>query len=30
MSNLFLSELRQIHIKFTNFWYTDGQDDRIV
>jgi len=27
---LFLSELRQISIKFYNFWHTDSQDDRIM
>jgi len=28
MTQLFLSELRQISAKFNNFWHTDSQDDR--
>jgi len=28
MTQLFLSELRQISTKFDNFWQTDSQDDR--
>jgi len=27
---LFLSELCQISTNFDNFWYKDGQDNRIV
>jgi len=28
--NCFWSELRQISTKFDNFWYRDGQDDKIM
>jgi len=30
MTELFLSELRQIFAKFDNCWQTDSQDDRIM
>jgi len=30
MTQLVLSELRQISTKFDNFWHTDSQDDRIM
>jgi len=29
-AKLFSSELRQISIKFDNFWHKDSQDNRIV
>jgi len=30
MTQLVLSELRQICTKFDNFWHTDSQDNRII